>query len=131
MEYPSSIFREWRYCMWLAKLYTSMSWADLEGMLWGRGSPEIGLGTNPPNSLCKQNKIFPQTTEKFLNPHTNVYEWCKTVCDDFFFRGGGPTMWVSFTLVISRCHSKFLIFISPAGEDGGPELQPVHNVWGM
>lgn len=39
----------------------------------------------PPNSLCKQNKIFPQTTEKFLNPHTNVYEWCKTVCDDFFF----------------------------------------------
>lgn len=56
------------------------------GDVVGGGCPEIGLGTiPPPNSICKQNKIVPQTTEKFLNPHTNVYEWCKTVCDDFFF----------------------------------------------
>lgn len=100
-------------------------------MLWGRGSPEIGLGTNPPPPTPYANKIkFSLRPQKNFSIHTQMYmNGVKQSVMIFFFRGGGGlTMRVSFTLVISRCHSKFLIFISPAGEDGGPELQPVHDV---
>lgn len=59
----------------------------------------------PPPQHPRQTKFSVRPQKNFsIHTHIYIYECCKTVCDDFF---GCP-----FILVISRCHSKFLIFIS-------------------
>lgn len=98
MEYPGSILR-------ILLLYVTsqiIHWfvmSRFRGDVVREGESRNRPWNPPPPPTPKANKIFGQTTEKFLNSHTHIYECCKTVVMIFF--------WCPFILVISRCHSKF------------------------